>query len=491
MTMQNLIAELTVTPSGVCPAAADVLAVPVYADGTVPEGVPAELDHTYLALRGFEGKPGQIEALPAADGTVVLAVGIGEPGKLDGEGLRNAAGSVAKAAGKATHVAVAFDGLVDELDDVATSQAVAEGLLLGGYRFGGYHRTSEKKPGPGTFTVIGGDAQGVATGQVVAEAVIAARDLVNEPAEVIHPENLARWAGGLASNLGLDLDVWDEAELTRQRCGGILGVGRGSAHGPRFIQLTYSPSGRAKANVPTVVLVGKGITFDAGGLSIKPATSMMTMKDDMGGAAAVLCALGAIARLKLPVRVVAMVPAAENLLGPLAAKPGDVFRMRNGKTVENLNTDAEGRLVLADALSLASEMAPDLIVDVATLTGAALVALGDDIGGVMGSADDVVEEVLDAADRCGEPFWALPLPDRYRKHLDSDVADMKNIGKPGKAGTLVAGLFLSEFVDDVPWAHLDIAGPAFTDSTGGFQTKGGTGFAVRTLIELVRQRAAG
>jgi leucyl aminopeptidase len=299
-------------------------------------------------------------------------------------------------------------------------------------------------------------------------------------------------ARDLADRHGLSVTVLDEVAITSEGLGGLAGVAQGSEEPPRLIELVYQPStptaGVGDGHVPTVALVGKGITFDSGGLSIKTADGMMTMKTDMSGAAAVLATMSALADLAVGVKVIAIVPTTENMPGGRAIKPGDVLKIRNGKTIEVLNTDAEGRLILADGLSLATEAGPDAMVDLATLTGACVVALGRQIAGLMGNNDDLVGQVRAASDRAGELVWHLPLPDEYRKSIESEVADMKNISSPaGAGGALTAGLILAEFVDDVPWAHLDIAGPARSDADEGYTRKGGTGFGVRTLIELLSQ----
>jgi leucyl aminopeptidase len=262
--------------------------------------------------------------------------------------------------------------------------------------------------------------------------------------------------------------------------GGLLGVGAGSERPPRFLRLAYEPRG-AKV---TLALVGKGVVFDSGGLSIKTAGGMETMKTDMSGAAAVIAAMSALRDLDVNTRVLGYVPLVENMPSGNAMRPGDVLRMRNGKTVEVLNTDAEGRLILADALSLASEEKPDAIIDIATLTGAVTVALGEKIAGLMGTDDGWSEQVRAAADRVGERAWPLPLPDDYRKLLDSEVADLRNIGTGGGAGSITAGLFLREFVDGAPWVHLDVAGTARAGADDGYVSRGGTGYGVRTFIEL-------
>ena len=309
-----------------------------------------------------------------------------------------------------------------------------------------------------------------------------ARDFVNEPGGVLTPACFARRAQAVAKE-GLAVKVWDEAAIKKGKLGGLLGVNRGSTQPPRFVELTYTPKSKPKG---TLALIGKGITFDAGGLSIKTGAGMMTMKCDMGGAAAVIGAMSVLKDLGVGCRVRAFVPMTDNMLGGDATRPGDVLKIRNGKTIEVLNTDAEGRLILADALSLASEAKPDAMIDLATLTGACMVALGPKIAGLMGNNDSWIEQIEAASDLTGERVWHLPLPADYRKQVESSVADMKNIGGP-HGGALTAGLILQEFVaDEIPWAHLDIAGPAFTDSDDAEITKGGTGFGVRLLAELAQ-----
>jgi leucyl aminopeptidase len=432
-----------------------------------------------LELRGFEGKVGEALALSGDGDTTVVAVGLGAAGKLDAEVLRRAAAAFVKAAWRARSGAFVLP-TVAGLDAAAASQAVVEGALLAAYRFGRY-KSEPKACRLETLSVMGADAAGVERARATAGAACLARDLVNEPAGAMTPVRMAEVAAEVAAAAGLDITVLDEEDIERERLGGLRGVSLGSTQPPRLIQLSWSPP-EATA---TVALVGKGITFDSGGLSIKSAEGMMTMKTDMSGAAAVLAAMSAVPALAPSVRVIAVLPVTENMPGGSAIKPGDVLRFRNGKTAEVQNTDAEGRLVLADALSLAAEQSPAAIVDLATLTGACVVALGREIAGVMGNSDALVGQVLAASERTGEAMWHLPLPDRYRKHIDSGIADIKNIGAPGQAGALSAGLFLREFVGDIPWAHLDIAGPARAESDDGYITAGGTGVGVRTLLELL------
>jgi leucyl aminopeptidase len=320
-------------------------------------------------------------------------------------------------------------------------------------------------------------------GAAIADAVAWARDMVNQPSGDKPPVAFAAAARKLMRGRGVTVNVFDVPQIRDMKLGGLLGVGQGSQQTPRFLKLTYAPRG---ARGKPLAFVGKGVVFDSGGLSLKTAGGMETMKTDMSGAAAVIAAMSALQALGVKTRVTGYVPLVENMPSGTAIRPGDVLRIRNGKTVEVLNTDAEGRLILADALSLASEDKPAAVIDLATLTGACMVALGDKIAGIMGNDDEWIAEVRAAADRTGEAMWPLPLPPEYRKLLDSEVADLRNIGTQSNGGALTAGLFLQEFVDGAPWVHLDIAGPARAGSDDGYTVKGGTGFGVRTLIELAR-----
>jgi leucyl aminopeptidase len=285
---------------------------------------------------------------------------------------------------------------------------------------------------------------------------------------------------------GLTVEVWDEERIAAERLGGLLGVAAGSVRPPRLVKVTYLPSDPYEfdGRQPHLALVGKGITFDSGGLSLKPASGMETMKTDMGGAAAVLAAVDAIAALGGRIPITVWAPMTENMPSGSATKPGDVLTTRSGKTIEVLNTDAEGRLILSDGLTLAIEDGPDAVIDVATLTGAAIVALGKEIAGLMGNDEELRDVILAAGSAVGEPSWPLPLPEDYAAHIESEVADMKNMGRPGQAGAISAALLLQEFVGDVPWAHLDIAGPSRTEDNRWYNTKGGSGFGVRTLVAL-------
>jgi len=371
-------------------------------------------------------------------------------------------------------------------------QAAVEGAILFSYRFDRYRRPKEDEPKPvGELTLLFPEARqataavrkAVAEAQRRAGAVCFVRDLVNEPPSPKAPEKLAARAQELAKPGRIAVKVMRKPELEKLGMGGILGVGAGSHQPPCLIHLTYTPKAKSKK---TVVVIGKGITFDSGGLSLKPATSMELMKDDMSGAAAVIGLFQYLGQVDLPLTVHGLVPLAENLPGGGAQKPGDVIRHYNGKTVEVWNTDAEGRLILADALAFGSSLKPDLMIDVATLTGACVVALGDEYSALLGTDQRMIERIKAVGKEQGEFFWQLPLVERYRSHLKSHVADLKNIGKPQNAGTIIGGLFLQEFVDKaVPWVHIDIAGAAFTRDGLDYTRPGATGTPVRTLIALL------
>jgi leucyl aminopeptidase len=377
--------------------------------------------------------------------------------------------------------------------DLAALAAFAEGFLLAGYRFDRYR--SDQRAARTESLVLVGDAvpkpalvrPALDAAAAIATAVSAARDLVNEPPSVATPRFLAEHAQQIAKDHDdVKADVWGPERIVREGLNGLLAVAKGSAEEPRFITLTYRPAGATKR----VALVGKGITFDSGGLSLKPPKSMETMKYDMAGGAAVLGAVAAAASLRLPVQVTGYVAATENLPGGRAQKPGDVIRYVNGRTVEVLNTDAEGRLVLADALVVAARAQPDALIDLATLTGAARVALGGLYACVLGTDQALVDALVAAGRTAGEPCWQLPLVREYRDDIKSGIADVKNVGG-GDAGTIIGGLFLAEFVGATPWAHLDIAGPAWAEKETAFGPRGATGYGVRLLVQYLRDLAAG
>ncbi|MEW1648989.1 MULTISPECIES: leucyl aminopeptidase [unclassified Streptomyces] len=454
-----------------------------------------------LETLGATGAEGEITKLPAPAGfkaPLVLAVGLGaepEEGEAyDAEALRRAAGVAARALTGAKKAAFALP-----LTDAADAGAIGEGALLGAYSFDAYKGSAKDAKAGGKAplaeaALLGGKPRdkeykaAVERALAVTEELNRARDLINTPPNDLDPEAFAAVAQTAAKEHGIKVQVLDEKALEKGGYGGILGVGAGSAAGPRLVKLSYT---NAKAT-KHLAFVGKGITYDSGGISLKPAGHNETMKCDMSGAAAVFAAVVAAARLGLEVNVTGWLALAENMPSGSATRPGDVLRMYSGKTVEVLNTDAEGRLVLADALWAASAEKPDAIVDVATLTGAMVLALGSRTFGVMANDDAFRAAIVDAAEEVGEPSWPMPLPEHLRKGMDSPTADIANMGER-MGGGLVAGLFLREFVGEgIAWAHLDIAGPAFNEGGPfGYTPKGGTGSAVRTLVRLAELTAAG
>ncbi|MFH5823331.1 leucyl aminopeptidase [Georgenia sp. AZ-5] len=453
------------------------------ASAQLPKKTVASLAAILPAL-GVSGKADEVVRVPAGEelaATVIVLTGVGP--EVTAESLRRAAGAAVRSLAGTADAVLALPA--DDADQVG---AVAEGALMGAYRFDHYKTTD---PAPvarlelATPLARTKEARAaLARAQAVGDGVRGVRDLVNASPRHLYPASFADEARAAVRGTKVKITVLDETELAAQGFGGILAVGQGSARPPRLVKVAYAPA-RAKAHY---ALVGKGITFDSGGLSLKPAKSMETMKDDMAGAATVLHTVLAAAALELPVRVTGWLALAENMPGGAAQRPSDVITMRDGTTVEVLNTDAEGRLVLGDALVAACEEKPDAVLDIATLTGAQVVALGSRVGAVMGT-DAVRGEVLSAAEQVGEQFWPMPLPAELRESLKSPVADIANMGDRF-GGMLVAGLFLKEFVGAAPWAHLDIAGPAYNESAAyGYTPKGGTGMGLRTLLGVLEQAA--
>ncbi|WP_228982919.1 leucyl aminopeptidase [Streptomyces sp. DH12] len=500
---------LTLSTAGAATLRADALVVGVAkpADGgkglvAAPgaEAVDAAFDGKLAAVLetlGASGAEGEVTKVPTSGGLkapLVLAVGLGRaPSKddaYDTETLRRAAGVAARALSGTKKAAFALP--VEAVED---AEAVAEGALLGAYAFTAYQERGEDARDPlAEVVLLGGKPRDKAykaaaeRALAVAEEVNRARDLVNTPPNDLTPEAFAAVASAAGKENGVKVQVLDEKALAKGGYGGILGVGAGSQNPPRLVKLAYTHPKAEK----TLALVGKGITYDSGGISLKPAGHNETMKCDMAGAAAVFAAVVSVARLGLPVNVTGWLALAENMPSGSATRPGDVLRMYSGKTVEVLNTDAEGRLVLADALTRASEEQPDAIVDVATLTGAMVLALGNRTFGIMANDDAFRTAIHEIADEAGEQSWPMPLPAELRKGMDSPTADIANMGER-MGGGLVAGLFLKEFVGEgITWAHLDIAGPAYNESGPyGYTPKGGTGSAVRTLVRLAERTAAG
>ena len=481
--------EIKVKAGDVLHEPSDLAVLGCFEDGSLPAGV-ADL----LEPGDFHGRAGQTLLLyprGAVPSKRLLLVGLGKHDKATAETIRRESATAVKEAQK-LKVAALTIGVNGELPLVpdAAAQAFAEGIELGAYRFWRYRTgladeqtfkveraTVFSKTSPRT-------SAGVAAGQAIARGVNFARDLVNGPGYAMHPPEMGEEALKLGKRLGLKVTVLDMAQLTEQGFGGILAVGKGSEHEPRFIVMEY---GEAKAGTPTICLVGKGLTFDSGGLSLKPPEAMETMKSDMGGAAAVFGAMQAAAELKLPLHLLGLISAAENMPSSNAYRPGDIVKTLSGKTIEVLNTDAEGRIILSDALFYAQRYKPDAIVELSTLTGAIIIALGPHATGMMGTSQELCDKLSRAGEATAERVWQLPLWDEYHQMVKSEIADLKNLaGRP--AGSITAGAFLAAFVGDYPYVHLDIAGTAWVDRPAKpYDTFGGTGVGVRLLAEFLRE----
>ncbi len=441
----------------------------------------------------FTGKAGRISLLYADAATGperICLVGLGKPDRFVPDRLK------AAAAAAAAHLARLGVGALalpyDLAADTGIPPAVAAreafiGAALGAYSFSSLKKKDDTNKTPGTIVICGDPAvvgDGARRGRIIADSVILARDLDNTPANLMTPTILAGRAAEVAKKSGLAVEVLDRRAIERLSMGAFLGVARGSSQPPALIVASYLPPGAKKA---PIVLVGKGITFDSGGISLKPAENMGAMKTDMSGAAAVLAAAAAAARMKLPVGVVAVIPATENMPGPDATKPGDVLVAMDKTTIEVISTDAEGRLVLADAIAYAKRYKPALILDIATLTGSAVIALGRRVAALYASDEGLLERVRTAAGAAGEDVWPMPLLDHYFDQIKSDVADLKNAGGR-EGGSITAAAFLKRFAgDEIPWAHLDIAGTARSDKKYDWVSKGATGWGVMTLVEFLEQ----
>jgi leucyl aminopeptidase len=471
---------------------ADSSAVVAATDPPLPAEAVAEIE---AGLRALKAKGGSdqvhrlvVTSLPVAS---VLAVGLGKPrDHWPAEVVRRAAGTAARSLNGAESVITTLSGL----PGAGIAAATVEGVILGSYRFTAFRsdKTAPTDPGLATLTVLSSAPEAendAAHAAAVATAVATARDFVNTPPSHLFPGEFAERATALGHAAGLDVEVLDENALEKAGYGGVIGVGKGSSRPPRLVRLTYRP--QTLSAPKKVALVGKGITFDTGGISIKPAASMHYMTSDMGGAAAVIATVVLAARLDLPLEVTATVPMAENMPSSTAQRPGDVLTHYGGTTVEVLNTDAEGRLILADAIVRACEDHPDYLIETSTLTGAQTVALGSRTPGVMGS-DEFRDRVARISQAVGDNAWAMPLPDELADELKSTVADLANVSGQRFAGMLVAGVYLREFVaEDVAWAHIDVAGPAYNSgSPWGYTPKGGTGVPTRTMFAVLEDIAA-
>jgi leucyl aminopeptidase len=488
--------NLALETRGPMDARADVLVLGRYADPTRPTPEMVALDKkldgllsTVLGTEKFEGKAGQVAhfytggRIPAGR---VMVVGLGPKKSGDAESVRRAASTGARRARDLGAQSVAVFMPPNGLPARARAQAIVEGGVLGTYRFDKYLKEKSNKVLE-SLAVVEPDRrqqlaarEGVRVGEAWAAATCLARDLVNEPANIVTPSSLVERAEELAQGAGISLRVLEREDCAKLEMGAYLGVAQGSQEPPKFIHLTYTPKGKPRRRV---VVIGKGITFDSGGLDLKPAEGMLRMKDDMSGAAAVLGIFQALPHTRPPVEVHGLIAATENMPSGTAQRPGDIVRAMNGLTIEIGNTDAEGRLTIADALAYAAkEIEPDEMLDMATLTGAIVVALGQGVSGLFASHDGLASRVLAAAGAAGERMWRMPLHDEYKEGLKSDIADLNNISSQRGAGAIVAGLFMRDFTAGIPWAHLDIAGTAFAERDHPLGPKGATGVAVRTVL---------
>ncbi len=488
---------------------ADAIVVNLFEGVTSPGGGTGTVDRaldgaisSLIADGECKGKQGEIALvhtfgkLPAKR---VLVAGLGKRDKFDTEAVRDISAAVARflrRIGVKRAATLAHGAGIGGLEPRASAQAMTEGAVLGLYTFKEY---KSKKDGEAAneleeLVIVEHEQEkvpllqaGIDKGRLLAESVMIARDLANEPANVVSPAKMAEVAREVAQRNGLKVDVLDREDMVLHRMGALLAVAQGSANEPKLVVMEY----RGDLDHPdnNIALVGKGVTFDSGGISIKPSSGMWEMKGDMSGGASVIGAMNAIAQLKPPINVFGVVPAVENMPSGTAQRPGDIVRAMNGKTIEVDNTDAEGRLILADAICYVKEKyGAKRVVDIATLTGAIVVALGHVASGVMGTSQVMVDAVLEASKATGEKLWQLPMFEEYKRQLSSDYADVKNVGgRP--AGSITAAFFISEFTDGVDWAHLDIAGTFMSDKVKGHIVKGATGVPVRTLVELVEQLA--
>jgi leucyl aminopeptidase len=495
--------EIKVIVGDIAQIEADAIVVNLFEGVEQPGGATAAVDKALdgaissLITQGeIKGKFGEVNVvhtfgkLPAR---MVAIAGLGKRQDFNVDKIRGVVGEFCRALRKLNYhkIATILHGAgMGGIELESSAEAIAEGALLGLYSFTRYKKPEyedieemlivvrEKEEVPILEAAIG-------KGKLLASATNLARDMVNEPANYMTPTQMAEAAKEMANKYNLEFKVYDREDMEAMGMGALLGVAKGSNQPPKLITLSYKGDKRSDK---TLGLLGKGITFDSGGISIKPSEGMGDMKDDMAGAAAVMNALGAIAQLKLKINVTAIVPATENLPSGTALKPGDVLKASNGKTIEVISTDAEGRLILADALSYAQKLGLSPLIDVATLTGACRVALGTLYSGLFGNNQDLVDKVLRAAARTGERMWQMPLPEEYKEQNKSEIANVKNTGNR-YGGAITAALFLSEFVDNTPWVHIDIAGTAFSNKESGYIIKGATGVGVRTLVELALREA--
>jgi len=497
--------EVKVITGDIASVEADAIVVNLFEGVKHPGGATGAVDKalggaiTKLIEQGeIKGKLNEISIIHGLDkipARIVAVVGLGKKSEFTLDKIRALTAEFCRSLRKLNcrRIATIVHGAgVGGIETEAASQAITEGSLLGLYRFRKHITKEPENHDMAEIIIAERDTakltalkQGCKKGRVIAEATNLARDLINEPANYMTPSDMAKIAKGLAKKFGLELTILDREQMEKEGMGSLLGVAQGSRQPPKLIVLSYKGD---KKSSDTLGFVGKGITFDSGGISIKPSESMAEMKGDMAGAATVMAALSAIAQLKPKVNVAAVIPATENLPGGNALKPGDVLKAMNGKTIEVVNTDAEGRLILADALGYAVKQGFSPLVDLATLTGACHIALGAICSGILGNSQELIGKVIKAGTEAGERLWQLPMYEEYKEQNKSDVADIKNSG--GRwGGAITAAQFLSEFVGDKPWVHIDIAGTAQTEKERGYIVKGATGVGVRTLVNFALARA--
>jgi leucyl aminopeptidase len=486
------------------------LAVAVFKDEHADDGFLKELDaasgglvRSVIESEELKGKEGETVYLhlPAGpDGPKakrLLLVGVGERSDYRAAQVSQFAGAAVRALRSRNVKAVGLVPRLEGADAAALAASAVEGAIIGLFELDKYRTIDKEERTVERLVVaaVGADEEalrrGAERGRVVGESVNFTRDLANEPGAYMTPTIMAERAQEIANEFGLEIDVLDQARMEEEGMGALLSVARGSDEPPKMMVLTYMPDGKQSVEdgEEFLALVGKGITFDTGGISIKPSENMELMKYDMTGGATVLGVMRAVAQLKPPIPVLGVVPSTENMPSGKATKPGDVVRAMTGKTIEVINTDAEGRLILADAVSYAKKLGATRVIDMATLTGAVSIALGDVNTGILGTDQQLIDEVIESGREVGEKFWQLPLDKEYSKQIKSDIADIKNVGGR-KAGTITAAAFIKEFADGISWAHLDIAGTAWGDEAKPFRSKGPTGVAVRTLLNFVERESA-
>jgi leucyl aminopeptidase len=495
--------EIKVTVGDIAQIEADAIVVNLFEGVEQPGGATAAVDKALdgaigsLIGRGeIKGKFGEVNIfhtfgkLPAR---MVAIAGLGKREDFNVDRIRGVAGEFCRALRKVNcrKIATILHGAgIGGMELEASAEAIAEGALLGLYSFAKYKKPEYEDVAEMRIVVREGEKVpilelAIGKGKLVAEATNLARDMVNEPANYMTPSQMAEATKEIASKYNLEFKVFDREDMEGMGMGALLGVAKGSNQPPKLITLSYKGD---ESSEKALGFLGKGITFDSGGISIKSSEGMGEMKDDMAGAAAVMTALGAIAQLEPKINVTAIIPTTENLPSGTALKPGDVLKAMNGKTIEVISTDAEGRLILADALSYAQKLGLSPIIDLATLTGACRVALGTLYSGVFGNNQDLIDKILKAAEKTGERMWQMPMPEEYKEQNKSEIADVKNTGNR-YGGAITAALFLAEFVDNNPWVHIDIAGTAFSTKESGYIIKGATGVGVRTLVELALSEA--